>query len=115
MDYSLVRKVDCVKDNPNSDLVQKTWMNVTKNFHSFKSIIYPETNNNNFIFNKFKTQEEFYDSIIDNIIKTNETKIIKEINPEVILLKNKEKYEIKIDVKFNEELSNERNQIINQK
>ena len=114
MDYSLVRKVDCVKDNPNSDLVQKTWMNVTKNFHSFKSIIYPETNNNNFIFNKFKTQEEFYDSIIDNIIKTNETKIIKEINPEVILLKNKEKYEIKIDVKFNEELSNERNQIINQ-
>ena len=91
MDYSLVRKVDCVKDNPNSDLVQKTWMNVTKNFNNFKSIIYPETNNNNFIFNKFKTHEEFYDSIIDNIIMTIETKIIKEIKPKLILLKNKKK------------------------
>ena len=119
MDYSKVRKIDCNKDNPNSDLVQNMWMNIIKNknkngFNNFENIIYPETNNNNYTFNKFETQEKFFDTIINNIIMTNDRKLVDEINPEIKLLKNKEKYEIKINVKFNEELSKERNQIINQ-
>ena len=121
MDYSKARNVDCFKDNPNADKVSNTWKNYLINkyignesLYDFKAIIYPETNNDNFTFNKFETLEKFYYSIAKNIIITNDTKLIEEKNPEIMLLKHKEKYEIKIDLKFNEELSFNRNQILNQ-
>ena len=114
MDYSKIRNIDCVKDNPNADLVQRTWMNYLneESFHDFKALIYPETNNNNYIFNKYDTVDKFYQVITDNIIMTNDNKLIEEINPEIMLLKNNDKYEVKIDLKFNEQLSINRNNII---
>ena len=121
MDYSEARNVDCFKDNPNADKVMNTWKNYLINkyngnemLYDFKAIIYPETNNDNFTFNKFETLEKFHDSITKNIIITNDTKLIEEKNPEIMLLKQKEKYEIKIDLKFKEELSFNRNKILNE-
>ena len=114
MDYSQARNVDCFKDNPNSDFIKNIWMNILNNesLYDFEALIYPQTNNNNFTFNKFETLEKFNNEVSKNIIVTNDTKIIEEINPEILLLKNKEKYEIKMDLKFNEELSYNRNKII---
>ena len=118
MDYSKVRKVDCFKDNPSSDEVKNIWRNNYNqnsnngSLYDFQALIYPETNNNNFTFNKFDSLYSFYKSITQNMIFTNDKEKLKEMNPEVMLLKNKEKYEIKIDLKFNKELSENRNQIL---
>ena len=118
MDYSKVRKIDCIKNNPNSDEVINIWRNDynqndnSDTLYDFQAIIYPETNNNNFTFSKYDSIYDFYNSISQKIIFTNGTKKLKEINPEVMLLKNKENFEIKIDLKFNEELSENRNQIM---
>ena len=116
LDYSKARNVDCFKDNPNANFVKNTWLNYfnNKSLYDFQALIYPETNNANYTFNKYKMKEKFSDDVMKNIIRTNDTKIIEEINPEIMLLKNKEKYEIKIDLKFNKELSLNRNQIISQ-
>ena len=82
--------------------------------YDFKALIYPETNNNNFIFNKYNKLEKFYKEVTDNIIITNDTKLIEEKNPEIMLLKNSQNYEIKINLKYNEQLSINRNKKINQ-
>ena len=86
MDYSKIRNIDCVKDNPNADLVQRTWMNYLngESFYDFKALIYPETNNNNYTFNKYDKVDKFYQAITDNIIMTNDNKLIEEINPEIM-------------------------------
>ena len=110
MDYTKLRKVDCLKNYPNADIVKDTWINHIKKknnetLYDFKALIYPETNNNNFIFNKYDSFQAFYKSITKNIIFTNDTEELEEETPEIMLLKNKEKYEIKINLKFNQELS----------
>ena len=118
MDYSKVRKVDCFKNNPNSDEVKNIWRNSYNRYgtndtlYDFQSLIYPETNNNNFTFSKYDSFYSFYKSITKNMIFTNDSEKLKEINPEVMLLKNKENFEIKINLKFNKELSENRIQII---
>ena len=113
MDFTKVRKVDCLKNYPNADIVKDTWINHiqkhnNETIYDFKALIYPETNNNNFTFNKYDSVQSFYKSITKNIIFTNDTEKIKEENPEIMLLKNKEKYEIKMNLTFNQELSENR-------
>ena len=112
MDYTKVRKVNCEKDNPNTDILKNIWMNHIKNhknetLYDFKALIYPETNNDKFMFNKFDSIQTFYKSITRSIIFTNDTKKLEEENPEIMLLKNKNKYDLKINLKFNQELSDE--------
>ena len=91
MDYTKVRKVNCEKDNPNTDILKNIWMNHIKNhknetLYDFKALIYPETNNDKFMFNKFDSIQTFYKSITRSIIFTNDTKKLEEENPEIMLL-----------------------------
>jgi hypothetical protein len=93
MDHSKARNIDCVKDNPNIEQVENIWKQnyfncINETLNDFKAIIYPKTNNNNFIFNKYDSIEKFYSSITKNIIFVNDTEKIDELEPEVILLKN---------------------------
>ena len=119
MDHSKARNVDCAKDNPNIEQVENIWKQnyfncINETLNDFKAIIYPKTNNNNFIFNKYDSIEKFYSSITKNIIFVNDTEKIDELEPEVILLKNEKNYEIKMNLQFNKKLSDDRNKLISE-
>ena len=108
MDYSKIKKINCKNDNPDLNTVQNTWMKFFSNqtsLNDYQGLIFPETNNNNFAFNKFYSMQKFSENVIKNIKLINKTNILEMENSEVKLLKKNKTYEIEINLKFNEELS----------
>ena len=115
MDYSKIKKINCKNDNPDLNTVQNTWMKFFSNqtsLNDYQGLIFPETNNNNFAFNKFYSMQKFSENVLKNIKLINKTNILEMENSEVKLLKKNKTYEIEINLKFNEELSEMRNNIL---
>lgn len=117
LDFSNIRKIDCKKLKPDFDTVQHIWMNYLSNKEDFiedyKILGFPMTNNINFIFNKFESEQDFANKINENLFFLNDTNDINKINSEVILIRNNEDTNVNISLKYNDNLSNMRNKIIN--
>ena len=82
---------------------------------NFQGLAYPLTNNNNYTFSKFNSEKDFSNKIKENIIFFDNINEIDDTNSEIFLLNNNESFDITINLKYNENLSQERNKITKEK
>ena len=82
---------------------------------NFQGLAYPLTNNNNYTFSKFNSEKDFSNKIKENIIFFDNINEIDDNNSEIFLLNNNESFDITINLKYNENLSQERNKITKEK
>ena len=118
LDFSNIRKINCKDLKPDFDTVQHVWMNYLSNKEDFiedyKLLGFPLTNNIDYIFNKFESEQDFANKINENLFFSNNINAINNINSEVFLIRNNEDSNVNINLRYNHDLSNERNKIINE-
>jgi hypothetical protein len=121
IDFSHLRKINCQNEKPSFDTVQEMWKNhlsykeLGKLIESFEGLVYPLTNNENFTFNKFKSEKDFSNKVKENILFFKEPSEAYNSNSEIKLYKNDESFDIDINLQYNQSLSNIRNKIIKEK
>ena len=118
LDYSNLRKINCENDRPKIDKVEHVWMNYlsNKDFVGYFNILaYPLTNKIDFSFSKFKSEQDFANKISENINFLNDVNEMVESNSETFIIKKNDTVNIEINLKYNEEISTSRNQIIKEK
>ena len=118
LDFSNLLNVNCKNEKPKFDKVQYVWINYLSNkefIEYYKGIAYPLTNNINYTFNKFDSEQDFAYTINDNLIFLKNENEKDTINSEVILLKNNDSFDLDINLKYNKDLSQIRNKIIKDK
>lgn len=121
IDFSHLRKINCQNEKPSFDTVQEMWKNhlsykeLGKLIESFEGLVFPLTNNENFTFNKFKSEKDFSNKVKENILFFKEPSEAYNSNSEVKLYKNDESFDIDINLQYNQSLSNIRNKIIKEK
>ena len=118
IDFSNIRKINCKDLKPDFDTVQHVWMNYLSNKEDFiedyKLLGFPLTNNIDYIFNKFESEQDFANKINENLFFSNNINAINNINSEVFLIRNNDDSNVNINLRYNHDLSNERNKIINE-
>ena len=118
LDFSNLLGIDCQKENPLFDEVEQVWIDYFSNnefVEEFKGLAYPSTNNINYTFNKFGNEQDFADKINENIFFLKENNIFEGDKYEIKLLKNKQNFDIDINLIYNERLSQSRNEIMKDK
>ena len=118
LDFSSLINMNCKNENPTIDKVHYVWINYLSNkefVEHYKGIAYPLTNNINYTFNKFNSEQEFAEKINDNLIFINNINEKNDIDSEVKLLKNNESFELEINLNYNKNLSQIRDKITKEK
>ena len=118
LDYSNLRKINCENDRPKIDKVEHVWMNYLSNkdfVGDFNILAYPLTNTIDFSFSKFESEQDFANKISENINFLNDVNKMVESNSETFIIKKNDTVNIEINLKYNEEISTSRNQIIKEK
>ena len=119
LDFTNILNIHCKNENPLINEVENIWMNyyLSNNefVEEFNGLAYPSTNNINYTFNKFESEQNFADKINENTIFIKDSNKIEQDKYEIKLIKNKQNFEININLIFNESLSKARNKIVKNK
>ena len=118
LDFSKLLHINCKNENPPLEKVEHAWINYLSNKEFIKDcqgIAYPLTNNINYTLSNFESEQDFADKISENIYFLDEKTKLEKYNSEIALLKNNEAFNIEINLKYNDYLSQTRNRIIKDK
>ena len=118
LDFSKLLLIDCKNENPPLEKAEHVWINYLSNkefIKEYPGIAYPLTNNINYTFSNFESEQEFADKISENLLFLNDKYKLDQYNSEIFIIKNNETFSIDINLKYNDYLSQERNKLIKDK